>query len=402
MILFRFLVILLPWNTVVESQVQSKANNEQEDLLPRNEWYKKYSTYSTLCSTPDQLETRQIPPLLPPMNQAYTSQLIHVSLVIRHGARTPTSIHPCWKGYGDIGSDTAIWNCNLVTSLSGGIQQEQQSGNTDTSSTFTYQKKYDAFSFNTKTGIKNILNGTCQAAQLLQRGYDQVYTLGNLLRRTYLWEDEDERLTNSTSSRNTMIDTRLILFNLSEQSKEQWMVPNTMDGTITYPWDEPYTYFRSDDDQRTIMSGQGLFHGLFEKYHFSTQENNVTTTKTLLYPPYMTIHTADRSQDILAPNENTCPRLTILSQYAKDSREYKNNFINTKEVEVLQTFIQTELGVPTPSVNTFRDHALDCFITTLCTDRNLPPVLHYGESYNDTTYGSNLVGRLLNYVRCIL
>ena len=356
--------------------------SQQEESLQRDQWYKKYSVYPSICSTPEQIQQRHIPPLLPPTNKAYSSQLLHASVIIRHGSRAPTSIHPCWKGY----SETAIWNCDLVTLSSTPIWNPSAGSSTDDDEPMlVYEKRFDAFTPFKTNNSRNILNGTCEVAQLLQRGYDQEYTNGDILRKAYIWDDN-----------NNLIDSRLLLFNLSTENNDHWFVPDE-NGFVHHPWDEPFTFYRSDDDPRTIMSGQVLLRGLFHSFlHKQLNNSNWTSTRY----PRVAVHTADRVNDILAPNENQCPRLAILSKRAKDSHDYKNNYIHSKEAELMQQFAKTELGIPENSIETFRDHALDCLITTICTDRELPQALNYEEELNHTSYGPHLFQRLIDYVRC--
>lgn len=76
--------------------------------------YEKYNKYPPYCSTPEEMETRAVPPL---QSGAIASQLVHVTALIRHGARTPYGSAPnyqCWNGYWD-DEETGVWNCDLKT-----------------------------------------------------------------------------------------------------------------------------------------------------------------------------------------------------------------------------------------------------------------------------------------------
>jgi len=81
--------------------------------------YNKYAKYPAYCSTPEEMEQRAVPPLQGNSNDG-SSKLIHVTALIRHGARTPFGGAPryqCWDGYWD-NEETGIWNCDLKTYIS--------------------------------------------------------------------------------------------------------------------------------------------------------------------------------------------------------------------------------------------------------------------------------------------
>ena len=81
--------------------------------------YTKYEKYPPYCSTPEEMAKRAVPPLQGNPNDG-SSQLIHVTALIRHGARTPFRGAPdyqCWDGYWD-DEETGVWNCDLKTYVS--------------------------------------------------------------------------------------------------------------------------------------------------------------------------------------------------------------------------------------------------------------------------------------------
>jgi hypothetical protein len=91
-------------------------------------------------------------------------------------------------------------------------------------SPWLFRKLYD--------GSPNYLGGNCYTGQILSEGYDQESAVGSYLNAAYL--------SNS--------DSALNLFNTSI-----WTDINTNE----------QVYLRSDDQQRTLMSGQVLLHAMF-------------------------------------------------------------------------------------------------------------------------------------------
>eukprot|EP00804_Cyclotella_cryptica_P028637 CCRYP_008166-RA/>CCRYP_008166-RA protein AED:0.20 eAED:0.20 QI:507/0.75/0.6/1/0.5/0.4/5/1181/519 len=161
--------------------------------------YSRYGKYPPYCSTPQQMENRAIPPLQYETSNstesAITPRLVHVTALIRHGARTPWAGAPtykCWNGYWE-NPQTGIWNCDLKTYISppstgkervvngdGGILEEEPD--------FLFEKRYDALMYQNGNSTGNELNGTCQLGQLLMRGYDQEMQNGLHLRHAYFYD----------------------------------------------------------------------------------------------------------------------------------------------------------------------------------------------------------------------
>ena len=151
---------------------------------------------------------------------------------------------------------------------------------------FLFTKKYDGLN---ALPIENILDGTCALGQLIGPGYYQELTNGQHLRVAYLG--------------NLARDPSMQLF-------DSTLVPADSDSSI---------YFRSDDDQRTLMSGQMLFSSLFD---VSKEDTNII------------LHTADKPHDILGPStmEKSCPYLGLLKEQAMTSSEYKSKMNDSKSV----------------------------------------------------------------------
>ena len=59
--------------------------------------YQRYKAYPPYCSDPAEMATRKIPPL--PTDDNNNTRIVHVTAIIRHGARTPIQTYHCWDGY---------------------------------------------------------------------------------------------------------------------------------------------------------------------------------------------------------------------------------------------------------------------------------------------------------------
>ena len=153
-----------------------QGNNERyrrlEDI--RETFYTRYGSYPEYCSTPDEMKTRAIPPLEDHQGSVFgETRLLHVTSIIRHGARTPWRGAPkyrCWDSYWtDV--ETAIWDCKLTTLMAPPlletieIEEGKQINNNDDEDRdlafFLFEKKFDALRY-PEAGLTNELNGTCQ------------------------------------------------------------------------------------------------------------------------------------------------------------------------------------------------------------------------------------------------
>lgn len=173
------------------------------------------STIPEYCSK--DISSKNIPPLN--ANELLqVSELKQVQIMIRHGARTPYGLFPCWNNY------DVIWNNCNVTELM--VESPSYTAQTRPSP-WLFRKLYD--------GSANYLGGNCLTGQLLLEGYEQEETNGNILRAAY-------------------IDGALPLF-----STNVWEELNTTTDM----------YLRSDDETRTLMSGQILLHTFFNVRNMS-------------------------------------------------------------------------------------------------------------------------------------
>jgi hypothetical protein len=295
-----------------------------------DDWYTRYPAYPPYCATPQEMAHRQIPPLIQDSRTGQT-ELLHVTGVIRHGARTPwTGFLNCWEGWAQ---KDDVWDCNLPTivgvpSTEWVFQREQQEGGSP--GMMLFEKYYDALS-NPDDNLSNELNGTCQVGQLLLQGYEQELTNGKFLRDAYFYNTKSDRL-----------DERLNLIDVKAS---------------VHPWDATNLYFRVDDEQRTLMSGQVLLRGMM------SQEIAAHIHDKKVYP-VMPLRTADKSRDVLFPNSDNCPRLSEIVERFQRSSTFKA-FNESEEANSIRAFQRDVLKVENME-------AIDCLMTTMCTDRVLP------------------------------
>ena len=367
----------------VSSEEEGFPFDPQRDLL-NSSFYAKYDHYPPYCGIPSEMQSRKIPPLedkLPKnANHEYhnggghqrrtksligETRLIHVTAIVRHGARTPWSNEmKCWDGYWE-NTLTGKWDCDDLTTFMGTPKRGPKTSSNSNSNTngrdigidsdnaaqdyepaLLFEKKYDALAF-PEENLVNVLNGTCQMGQLLQQGYKQQIANGKMLREAYTYKegefDHDQRM-------------RLINTKIDGENDEKSL--------LHYP----NLYFRADDYQRTVMSGQVLLRSLFDPELSSYQDKN--PYESLSIP----LHIADEDKDILDANERDCPRLKTIKEEAIASDKYQA-FYNSESSQNIREFMKTKLGMDDES------SILDCFMCTMCTDRPLPNAVDdYGES----------------------
>ena len=329
-------------------------------------YYQRYQAYPEYCSDPSVMETRSIPPL-PDTDTSYKSKIESVKVVIRHGARTPIHYKPCWKGHWD--EPDGIWDCQLTTLLSTRPSREGQ---------FLVEKIYDAFlGEKDPSPYRNIMNGTCQDGQLIQQGYDQQIRNGQHLRQAYVFDGSDQN-----------DDPRLRLMTNSD-ILQTIVQDQFLEGLLRY---------RSDDDQRTLASGQVLLSSMFG------DEAEAYSARYKGKIPVITHHTADKERDILSFHKQVkhCPRQQQVQKRVVESEAYKA-FYHSEESKTMRQLIDDHLE---PEGVLFGGS--DCMMTSICTDRSLPEVISdYGletSSNNDAyaaKYGTNRFQRLLDYVRAM-
>jgi hypothetical protein len=172
------------------------------------------SSYPEYCMKPPL--TRKIPPLSA-NDQLKVESLEQVQVIVRHGSRTPYMKYQCWKDY------SVPWkNCN-VTEI---MVPSPSSSSRSLPSQWLFRKVYD--------GSPDELGGNCFTGQLISEGYEQELQNGRYLFDAYL--------------NPKLLPTHLRLF-----PSNHW---SDLDS-------ETEIYLRSDDEQRTLMSGQLVINGMF-------------------------------------------------------------------------------------------------------------------------------------------
>ena len=321
-------------------------------------FYSAYSKYPDYCSTPAMMQSRTIPPL-PDDPRWGETRLLHVTTVIRHGARTPTEgAFACWDGYWE-NEATGVWNCSLTIDMAldpRASANDNDNDNNDVTTTL-FEKRYDAL-MDQPDGLSNNLFGTCQTGQLLQQGYEQHVINGQILRDAYSYD---------STTYDHDISMRLLDLNVQDHR----------------PWDEPQVYLRSDDEQRTLLSGQILLRSLFAPELKAAAAAAANKQAKNNAPIRIPVHTADYDRDILSINERICPRLTELRQSFEASSVYRN-FNHSKEAKELRKFMNKKLGSPVEI------DILGCLMPTVCSDRPLPDAFDYEGT-------SDIFDRMVNF-----
>lgn len=258
-------------------------------------WKPKHFPY--YCSK--DMSSRQIPPLSA-SEQEKVSNIKQVQTIIRHGSRTPYNLFSCWEDY------HVTWqNCNITEIM---LASPTMTGE-DVPKTWYFRKLYD--------GSPNLLGGNCFTGQLLSEGYEQEVSNGEALRAAYVGDSSLQLFRNTTWGD----------FDLSK------------------------IYLRSDDEQRTLMSGQILIHSMF----------NISNDAVIDW------HTGDYALDTLSPNSNVCPKLNDVSSAAYATDEYVA-YNTSKDMKHLTSSLDDIFGKGYWDWN----HALDCLMTTVCTNRDVP------------------------------
>ena len=243
--------------------------------------YKK-RLYPQYCSVSSEMNRRFIPPLTDSSVQKF--QLLQVTILIRHGARTPHTFENCWEGY------STQWDCaDTMTTLMAPAATADSSGQR-----FLFEKKYDAH--------RNVLNGSCLKGQLIDEGHTQQTLNGRILRSAYITtENMNQQLFESTQYQQLPYSNAIRL--------------------------------RADDEQRTLASGQILLGSLFD-----------IPSEDIVLP----LITADFSRDVLTPQEDTCPVLKEIYKQAQSSQEYLQILHSSANKDLLKVFTNKTLDWKNP------------------------------------------------------
>ncbi|CAM9911264.1 unnamed protein product [Choristocarpus tenellus] len=252
------------------------------------------------------MDLNAIPALSESLNASFNTsltendvELLQVQVLIRHGARTPWGPILCWDGYDH------TWDCN-VTEV---VAPSPGAGSPPENLLGLFQKTYDAYPSN------NLLGGTCMLGQLIDEGFEQEKQNGLHLRSAYICEGP-----------------ACLFANTSVEEAQ---------GAL---------YLRSDDEQRTVMSGQILTASMF----------NMSSSTVLPW------HTGDDEIDYIAINENICPRLWELEAESKSSKDYIDR------LESAETLAFNKVMDGVWGRDRVESEVLDCLMTTACTGKRLP------------------------------
>ncbi|KAG2526488.1 hypothetical protein BBO99_00004097 [Phytophthora kernoviae] len=259
------------------------------------------------CNDLDGIEATRIPPLTAQQAELVES-LEQVQVIARHGARAPYSRLFCWDSH-QHNPMNAKWDCTTTSVSSQDINPEETSRGFGR----LYRKAY--------MDGHNILKGNCVVGGLLHTGRQQHKKNGLFLRDAYVG------------------DGSLKLFptaNLSHLEQKE-------------------IYLRSDDQERTLGSGQALIDGLFPDDGAISPELH----------RMLSWDVADISVDYINANERICPMMGHIGELANDSPEFWAHLRDPATVEIEHHF-QDLVG------NFSWGSALECLSTARCNDLELP------------------------------
>ena len=274
-----------------------------------------------------------------PLTEAELSQvdtIKQVQTMIRHGSRTPWGKEPCWKDYTIPWSDCNVTELMLASPVN---YPYDGAGSQDVPEPWLFRKEYNAFT--------NLLGGTnCYTGQLLKFGYDQEQANGRIFNKAYL---------NQT-------DSKLNIF-----STDEW-------ANI----DAAQTFFRSDDEQRTLMSGQTMLSTFFD----------LTPDTDNTIDSIVTWHTGDDALDQIAPNPTACPLLNGIQSdnYASSAFQTYNN---SAEIVGLTNALNGILGDEKEGYWTWYS-IIDCFMTAVCNDYPIPANPVTGAVVDDAMFNATI------------
>jgi hypothetical protein len=237
----------------------------------------EYGSYPWYCSKPESVMPLRA---IPELSSAHGEHAVLVSAgaIIRHGARTPWEPHKCWEGYDE------TWDCDETmlmkvnkphsgndSSSSGSDTTTDNNGNGNNRGIggLVFEKIYDG------ALIENDLQGSCHVGQLIDDGFLQEELNGKHLKKAYI----------GTGKRK-----------LFESANYTDLDPNDV-------------YFRGDDQQRTLWSGQLLISAMFDDTPSSLDSSTSEEGGSCVDNVFIPYHTADYDSDPIYPNPNICPML---------------------------------------------------------------------------------------------
>ncbi|OQR97575.1 hypothetical protein ACHHYP_10210 [Achlya hypogyna] len=256
------------------------------------------------CMDPAGMAARQA---IPPVVSSRKLEIVQAQVVARHGARAPYYAVFCWD---DAPSPVSItWNCTT---------NQVWTQNMDEGSARGYGRLYK------KEYIdgRNVLNGTCTVGGLLPTGREQHRQNGQILRNAYIGAGK-----------------------LFSSDKISAVAPHEL-------------LLRSDDQERTLGSGQALVDTLFP--YSPDDEADVGHMLTWM--------TADAASDYIDHRRDTsCPMLDRMAKDITNSPAMVQHR-NSPDVLALADKFNKIVG------KKFQwDTCLECLMIARCNDIPLPP-----------------------------
>ena len=361
--------------------------------------------------------------------------------------KVPSGTHAnkCWPDYNDPSMDTSEWNCgfhSLSRATSVGaidylLSKDLKLGEVTSdvnvlkeatvrageNPSFAFEKRYDAEvsslppmkdlpisdaadpvepnneqnSVRDQVEMGNILRGSCQLGQLTLRGYEQARRNGIILRNAYVKHDNartDDENENENSNNNQGNDgVTKNIDTLYDFDAEESNV-----GVHDRAYDEPQLYFRSDNTQAAMMSGQALLQSFFGG--LMAHHANVTDDER---NAVIRVHTSDHDRDIWRPNAATCPILSEIEDEALQSDNIMEGLMDSDEAFQMMNLARNYLG----GWSRYEDPTatLDCIMTAVCSDRTVPYVLDIDKSKDDenlkNVYGADWFDRFVTFVSVV-
>ncbi|KAI9907275.1 hypothetical protein PsorP6_002886 [Peronosclerospora sorghi] len=260
------------------------------------------------CNDLANIETTRIPPLTAEQAELVES-LEQVQIIARHGARAPYAKLFCWES-NEHNPMNAEWNCTTTSVSSQDINPKEESNGFGR----LYRKAY--------LNGHNILKGDCIIGGLLELGRQQQKMNGQCVNILSLNIKPVIR-----ANKHCNIETKAI-------------------------------YLRSDDQERTLGSGQALVDGLFPTHG----------TPSLELHRMLAWNVADISVDYIGTNDNICPMMKHIGQIAYDSPELWKHRQDPATVAMEHHFIDL--------VGDFSwETVLECLSIARCNDLQLPGAL---------------------------
>lgn len=260
------------------------------------------------CNDLDGIDATRIPPLTAQQAELVES-LEQVQVIARHGARAPYAKLFCWDSH-KYNPMNAEWDCTTTSVSSQDINPEEKEKGFGR----LYRKSY--------MDGHNILKGNCVIGGLLQTGRKQHKKNGQFLQDAYIGEGSLKLFPTSNLSHLELAEI----------------------------------YLRSDDQERTLGSGQALIDGLFP----------VDGTLSLELHRMLSWDVADISVDYINANDNICPMMGHIGELANDSPEFWAHLRDPATVEIEHHFHDL--------VGNFSwGSALECLSTARCNNLELPP-----------------------------